>query len=54
MDKIKRTKAEIDKVLDWVHEGINEGTHYSGLSYEEGINAFWMWLVGDTEENPTE
>lgn len=54
MYQIKRTDEEINKVLEWVYEGTAEGSHYTGMSYEEGIEAFWMWLIGDTEEDPTE
>lgn len=54
MYQIVRTKEEIDKVLAWVHEVLHEGSHYPGMTYEQGIDAFWLWLVGDTEDDPSE
>ena len=52
MYKIKRTDAEIDRVLNKTAEGIDEGSAYPGMSYEEGIQSFALWLFGDTEDSP--
>ena len=52
MYQIKRTVEEIYEVLNLAAEGENEGSRYPGMSYEQGINAFWMWLIGDTDEEP--
>lgn len=53
MYQIKRNESEIDKVLDKVNDNISEGnSEYPGMSYEDGIQAFWMWLNGATSEHP--
>lgn len=52
MYKIKRTDAEIDRVLNKTAEGIDAGSAYPGDSYEEGIQCFALWLFGDTEDGP--
>jgi hypothetical protein len=51
--EIKRTDAEIDRVLNWAVEGEQDGSHYRGMNYEQGINAFAAWLFGDVEDDPT-
>lgn len=53
-NKIVRTEEEINKVLDKAIEGINEGSEYPGMSYEEGIQVMYDWLVGNIDENPFE
>ena len=35
-------------------DGIEDGTQYPGMSYEDGIQQFWLWLTGETEEKPFE
>jgi hypothetical protein len=47
MATIKRTTAEIDEQLDKAYDGINTGSKYPGMSYEEGITEFWHWLTED-------
>lgn len=49
---IVRSKEEIDDLLEWVFEGVEEGTHYHGMSYEEGIRNTIDWLTGFTDDNP--
>jgi hypothetical protein len=34
---IFRTEEEIDQLEAWAAEGQSNGTHYSGMSYEDGI-----------------
>lgn len=52
MYKIKRTDAEIDRVLNKAAECFDAGSAYPGASYEEGIQSFALWLFGDTEDGP--
>ena len=54
MYQIERTDEEINRVLEWVQEGIEKGSHYVGMSYETGIDYFWMWLIGDSDDDPAE
>lgn len=43
---MKRSKQEIDKVIGRCGEAQVEGTHYHGMSYEEGVEAAIAWLLG--------
>lgn len=52
MRTIKRSDAEIDRVLNKAADGIEEGSIYPGMSYEQGIQAFADWLFGDTDDEP--
>lgn len=54
MKTIVRTDQEIDQVLNKAADGINEGSAYPGMSYEDGIQAFADWLFGYTEDAPFE
>lgn len=54
MYEIKRTAEEIDRVMNWAAEGVDEGSHYPGMSYEDGIRNAIEWIVGDQEDAPDE
>lgn len=51
---IVRTDAEIDEQLNIAADGINDGSQYPGMSYEDGIQAFADWLFGYTNDKPFE
>lgn len=51
---IVRSEKDINRVLDWAAEGENEGSHFPGNSYEEGIRAMYEWLVGLENMAPDE
>lgn len=51
--EIVRSQDEISDVLDWCINEEDEGrTHYAGQTYEEGIQAMWMWLTGQSDDHP--
>lgn len=52
--EIKRTDAEINEQLNKAADGINDGSQYPGMSYEDGIQAFADWLFGDSNKKPFE
>lgn len=52
MRTIVRTEKEIDEVLNAAAEGLEDGSRYSAMTYEQGIQAFADWLFGDTEDSP--
>jgi len=54
MYRIARTQKEIDDQLQIAETAITEGSHYPGMSYEEGIIYFFQWLVGEIEDKPFE
>lgn len=45
---------EIDDVLNWCAEGEDEGTHFRGMSYEQGVRAAIDWMQGNGERPDTE
>lgn len=54
MYELKRTNKEINEQLDRATEGINEGTKFHGMSYEDGVRAAIDWMLGNVEEKPME
>ena len=52
MSGVIRTKEEILHVLDWAVEGINNGSHFGGMSYEDGIKYTIDWLLGRSDNAP--
>ena len=52
--RIIRSEKEIEKVLDQAEEGFNEGTRFPSMSAEEGIQDFFSWLVGNSDDPPLE
>ena len=49
--EVVRSDDEIDDLLDKCYDG---GTHYRGMTYEDGIRAAIEWLTGLTDDNPIE
>ena len=49
-----RTEDEVYAVLDKCMEAIEEGSSYSGQSYEEGLQTAIDWLSGDVDCAPFE
>ena len=47
-----RSKTEIYEVCEWAMKGIEDGTRYPGMSYEEGVKAALDWVTEDTDERP--
>ena len=47
-----RSEEEIANVENWAVDGVDEGSHYPGMSYEQGIVDTLQWLRGDTEHAP--
>ncbi len=51
---IARSDDEIARVENWAVEGVDEGTRYPGMSYEQGIVDVLQWLSGDSDHAPDE
>lgn len=51
MDVI-RSEDEINRVENWAVEGIDQGSRYAGMSYEQGIVDTLNWLRGDDDHAP--
>ena len=54
METIVRTEEEISEVINWAFDGINDGSHFSGESYEQGIIDMYDWLIGNQDHRPDE
>lgn len=52
--KIEREARDIEQIINWAVEGNQIGTHYTGMTYEQGILAMFDWLTGATEDRPDE
>ena len=52
METIVRTDQEIERVINWTMEADQNGSHYSGMTYEQGVRAMYDWLIGDEDEPP--
>lgn len=51
---IAKTEQEINRVANWAYTGIDEGTRYPGMSYEQGLVDMLDWLTGDCDHAPDE
>jgi hypothetical protein len=48
-----RTAKEIQEMLDnGLPEGAVRATRWPAMTYEEGVDATVMWVLGHTDENP--
>jgi len=54
MAQVKPSDAEIDRVLNWVAEADEDGSHYPGATYEEGVRATIEWMMGRIQSAPDE
>ncbi len=52
--KIKRSEEEINEVLNQAALGIDSGSKFPGMSFEEGVQQFADWLFGQVEDSPFE
>ena len=50
--KIVKSNKEIEGVLDQVFKGIEEGSQYPGMYYEEGVQNMYDWLIGNADDAP--
>lgn len=51
---VVRTEQEIARVENWAFAGLDEGTRYAGMTYEQGLIDMLEWLRGDTDYAPDE
>ena len=50
--EVERQSKEIYDLMNWAQEGVDQGTRYPGMSYEQGILDALMWLDGSSDHNP--
>ena len=51
---IVRSEEEIARLENWAAKGFDEGCHYPGMTYEQGIMDTLSWLCGDNDVAPDE
>jgi hypothetical protein len=49
-----RSELEIARLENWAAEGVNDGTKFPGMSYEEGILSVLQWLQNKDAPYPAE
>lgn len=49
-----KTENEIYSLIDDAMEAQADGSKYGGMSYEDGIEAACQWILGNSDEYPTE
>lgn len=47
-----RPQAEIDEQMNKANDGVNDGSKWPGMSYEEGVEAALMWVCGLSDDEP--
>ena len=52
--EVERQSKEIYDLMNWAQEGVDQGTRYPGMSYEQGIVDVLAWLRGDSDTAPDE
>ena len=50
--EVELQSEEIYDLMNWAQEGVDQGTRYPGMSYEQGILDALMWLDGSSDHNP--
>ena len=49
-----RTQEETDEQLNLATEGVDNGSRWPGMSYEQGVEAAIRWMTGQTDDKPME
>ena len=49
-----RSQEEIDAQLNKATDGIDEGSKWPGMSYEQGVQAALLWVTGGWNDKPME
>lgn len=53
MEITKRSTEDVDDLLNEVQDFIERGTtKFSGMTYEQGVEAAIRWLRGDCDDRP--
>jgi hypothetical protein len=52
VDKIVRAEADVNTLLNVCAEAVDAGSRLPGKSYEEGVQAGILWLLGYSNNHP--
>lgn len=50
--ELVRSEQEVDEQLNKAADGMDAGTVYPGMSYEEGVSQMGLWLTGQSSDPP--
>jgi hypothetical protein len=42
-------QGDYEELLAWAWEGIEKGSRYRGMTYEEGVRDVLEWIMGNAE-----
>jgi hypothetical protein len=54
MYETKRTNNEINEQLNLAADGVDQGSKFPGMSYEQGVENAINWLIGNDDSPPME
>jgi hypothetical protein len=46
----KPTEQEIEEMISWCADAEDNGSHFRGMTYEQGIRAAIEWMLGEGEK----
>jgi hypothetical protein len=52
MIDLARTDDEVSEQMNLAIEGVDRGTRWPGMSYEQGVDAALSWVTGQTDDAP--
>ncbi len=47
-----KSQPEIDEQVNKAYEGLENGSKWPGMSYEQGVQAALDWVTGQIDEAP--
>ena len=50
--RLSRSEEEINEQLNKASDGMDNGSKYPGMSFEEGVSEAIRWIIGDLEDAP--
>jgi hypothetical protein len=51
---VVRTTEEIEDQIELAVEGIEHGSKFRGMSYEDGVKYALEWVTGQSDDKPME
>lgn len=49
---MKPTEKEMHEQIDLANEGIENGSKFSGMTFEDGVKMALEWAMGDSKQKP--
>jgi len=54
MYAVEVTEEAVERVLEKANHGIDNGTAFAGMSYEDGVRDAIDWITGNDDAEPLE